>query len=467
MRSRFIPFFIILFALCSFVGLASGVRAAPETARSVSEHGITWTFSEEHTVGRFVNGEWWVVGPVTIVEIDPFASLVEGRNVSGSMVNPVNPGLGKAKQGLEERGRPGGHYRDSLNVAKQLPLTLSGNSSILSVGHQPDMSNTKLYLRTAAVLTVLDRVPPPGSFRPPYCGVEKPLFNLSQLNLDVFRKLPRTGAAPDIIAMAKGNITRVRVDLLGVGGAQANSELCYPEANNYGRELARIHNSAALALNLDYPDSAKRDLLIPLVQRGIDIHGAIKAGFSWHADGGHRSGRKVALYVAGKALGDNGILHFVNTDAYRSEAVGGVTIPDYDRFQEGQQHFIVSDLDIATPAYEESQRGMPEWKHRATTSDRKSQTSPVPWNEGYRRMNGSVNTSVVLIMTLMGDRKIWNDEAMFRYIIERFWPLEKGSIGGTNGIDRLTHEMWSAYFDTASAKSPVRPSRPRNLRPVE
>jgi hypothetical protein len=444
--------------------LAPSVAASQSTARSVSEHGVTWTFTKDQTVGRFVNGEWWVVGPVTIVAISPEAEVVDGRDVSGSMVNPVNPSLGKAKHGLEGRGRPGGHYREALNVAKQLPLTLGAGSSLLSVGHQPDMSNTKMYLRTAAVLTVLDRIPPPGTFRPPYCGTEKPLFNVSQLNLDVFRRLPRTGGAPDIQTMAKGNITRLRVDLLGVGGAQANSEMCYPEANNYGRELSRVHNSAILALNLDYPDSAKMELLIPVVQRGIDIYGAIMAGFSWHADGGHRSGRKIPLYAAGKALGNKQILHFVNTDAYRSEAVGGTTIADYDRFQEGQQHFIVDDIDIATPAYEESDRGMPEWKHRATTSDRKSQTQPVRWNEGYRRMNGSVNTSAVLIMTLMGDRELWNDEAMFRYIIERFWPAESGSIGGTNGIDRLTHEMWTAYFDEAVSRSPARPSRPRNLR---
>jgi hypothetical protein len=457
----------LILILTAPLSQAVPASAATNKSGSVSEHGITWTFSKEHTVGRFVNGEWWVLGPVTIVQIDPAAAVLDGRDVSGSMLNPVNPSLGKAKHGLEGRGRPGVHYRETLNVAKQLPLTISENSSLLSVGHQPDMSNTKLYLRTAAVLTVVDRVPPVGSFRPPYCGVEKPLFNVDQLNIGAFRSLPRVGAAPDIVSMAKGNITRLRVDLLGVGGAQANSEMCYPEANNYGRELSRVHNAALLALNLDYPDASKRDLLIPVVQRGIDIYGAVRAGFSWHADGGHRSGRKIALYAAGRALGDPGILHFVNTDAYRSEAVGGTTIADYDRFQEGQQHFIVSDIDIATPAYDESQRGMPEWKHRATTSDREKQTTPVRWDEGYRRMNGSVNTSAVLIMTLMGDRALWNDEAMFRYIIERFWPAESGSIGGTNGIDRLTHEMWTAYFSgDAPALSP-RPSRPRNLRVVD
>ena len=35
-------------------------------ADTVSIDGITWKFSERVPVGRFVNGDWYVVGPVTI-----------------------------------------------------------------------------------------------------------------------------------------------------------------------------------------------------------------------------------------------------------------------------------------------------------------------------------------------------------------------------------------------------------------
>ena len=38
---------------------------------SVSQYGITWTFAQPARAGRFVNGDWYVVGPVTVKAIDP------------------------------------------------------------------------------------------------------------------------------------------------------------------------------------------------------------------------------------------------------------------------------------------------------------------------------------------------------------------------------------------------------------
>ena len=36
------------------------------SATSVSQFGVTWSFSQDRPVGQFANGDWWVVGPVTI-----------------------------------------------------------------------------------------------------------------------------------------------------------------------------------------------------------------------------------------------------------------------------------------------------------------------------------------------------------------------------------------------------------------
>ncbi|MHC4400032.1 MAG: hypothetical protein ACYTG0_10155 [Planctomycetota bacterium] len=38
---------------------------------SVSQHGITWTFEKPTPAGRFITGDWYVVGPVTVVKITP------------------------------------------------------------------------------------------------------------------------------------------------------------------------------------------------------------------------------------------------------------------------------------------------------------------------------------------------------------------------------------------------------------
>ncbi len=38
---------------------------------SLSQHGMTWTFEKPARAGQFVNGDWYVVGPVTVKAIDP------------------------------------------------------------------------------------------------------------------------------------------------------------------------------------------------------------------------------------------------------------------------------------------------------------------------------------------------------------------------------------------------------------
>jgi hypothetical protein len=38
---------------------------------SLKQYGITWTFEQPARVGRFITGDYYVVGPVTIKDIDP------------------------------------------------------------------------------------------------------------------------------------------------------------------------------------------------------------------------------------------------------------------------------------------------------------------------------------------------------------------------------------------------------------
>ena len=39
--------------------------------KSITQHGITWTFDRDCPAGQFVNGDWWVVGPVQVVSVSP------------------------------------------------------------------------------------------------------------------------------------------------------------------------------------------------------------------------------------------------------------------------------------------------------------------------------------------------------------------------------------------------------------
>ena len=60
-----VPFFLILFLF------AMATEAIAKTADNISQDGITWKFDKQYPVGQFVNGDWWVVGPVTVVSVTP------------------------------------------------------------------------------------------------------------------------------------------------------------------------------------------------------------------------------------------------------------------------------------------------------------------------------------------------------------------------------------------------------------
>ena len=64
----------------------------PGTAASITKDGITWTFSETVPVGQFVNGDYYVVGPVTITAISP-QPTTSSPYLNGSVKNlPTSSG---------------------------------------------------------------------------------------------------------------------------------------------------------------------------------------------------------------------------------------------------------------------------------------------------------------------------------------------------------------------------------------
>ena len=60
-------------------------------ASTLQQWGITWKFDEDYSVGQFANLDFWVVGPVTIIGIDPASTLEDSRVKNGAMLNP-SPG---------------------------------------------------------------------------------------------------------------------------------------------------------------------------------------------------------------------------------------------------------------------------------------------------------------------------------------------------------------------------------------
>lgn len=270
---------------------------------SITQYGITWTFDRAYPTGTFVTGDPWVVGPVTIVSVSPAPTGT--RN--GSVVNPTG-----GHQGYDDRG---GEYDDSENVT--FPFTLGVDESLVSSISKPEGGDFRNVgcLRAQAVLTAVAAPVSATTFRPAYAGTYKRYFDASTIRWTLLPGLPPPSDAPDVGDLAE-MLDRPRIDHLSSWTIQ---DSCAEENWNngegahacYGREVATVFADAALAVMLD--DPGRDELVLALLQHGIDNYGVLRAGGHWPADGGHHNARKLPIVLAARMLDDCDMLA-VSTD---------------------------------------------------------------------------------------------------------------------------------------------------------
>lgn len=286
-------------------GLLRAEPAPVENQKSVSQYGITWEFDKKYPVGKFVTGDWWVVGPVTVVSVTPAPE--NGRN--GSVVNPP----AGDKQGYDDRAMGG--FDASLRAA--FPLQLKPSESLVTavsvdkVGVKtPDTVNVQKLvgsLRTAAVLTCVTKPPAADAFRPAYVGSWKEMFTVSQLRRDLLPKLKAPAPLPEP-AQYERILERIWLD----HKRQYVNEYMHPLENmpNYGREIASITSTVGLMLLVDDPTGKYNTVLLRFIQKGIDYYGVVQSDPDlWIGNGGHNSGRKWPILFAGLLLDHAGMKH--------------------------------------------------------------------------------------------------------------------------------------------------------------
>ncbi len=466
---------------------------AERRMKEISQFGITWTFDQPVRAGQFVNGDYWVVGPVKIVGITPVSmeqigtTTLEGftvggdkpqpRTMNGSMLNPM-PAMGGV-QGFDsdiyrwhpiagDIYKPRSRYDASLNVALGVkpdkPLVLPPDSSLVSSisfenGGRPQT-------RTAAILTVLSDVPPDNgatTFRPPYVGTSKPLYSSKKLRKDLLPNLPLVDSTPNIKSVS-AQFEKPWIDHyshIGDGAQYASPSDNMP---NYGREYSQAVGTAALMLMLD--DKAlqekfgqnKDELLIRFVQVGIDLYHVTENGGFWWGKGGLNHGRKMPIIFAGLML-DN--------DRMRTIGDRSKKMPYWGFAEDGQTKYIdQSDVDMSnSPAwlpdkrakqlvpYEKTDIGLAEWNvggfaPELTGSSALNKSFAVP----YRDINGKSYPGLVLPMLLLGQKAAWNHDALFDYA-DRYVAWAEKELTETNAIRRASgiyggvfqEEMWKAY----------------------
>ena len=409
----------------------------------VSSYGITWTFGGSYEVGQFANGDWWVVGPVRIIAIDPPSVSSGGRIMNGSMVNPPTEDY----QGYDSAmyTYPNGYspdYDPKLNVAygvsSQSPLVLQAGSSLVSTRSIEDLYN-KNCLQTAAVLTVLSSPAAAGSFRPPYCGTDKTIrYNKSQLSYSMFKKLAPVSGTPQLSTVVD-QFARVWLDHIP---GWRGEEYSHPVDNfpNYGREISTRMGIGALMLNLDFTDSQKEPLLISMCQIGIDNYGVIMADGrdNWPGYGGMESGRFFPILVAGIILNDTSL-----------KSIGEKTLPnggDY-HFGEIDQTFYVRETSPGVynegyGGYGPSDVGVPEWGIRHWWQ---IQEDNKDWGAAYRECCTANSWSgYILASRMMGIKSLWHHDAIFDYL-DRYIPKEPKGDSRRVWDRPFTESMWDTY----------------------
>lgn len=413
---------------------AAAIERTDDLLPAVERFGITWTFDKPVPCGRFVNGDWWVVGPVHIVSISPASGVDDGRTRHGSMIDPdprsATQGYDSAMFGAEGGSRFDAAANVALGIGRERPLRLEPGMSLVSTVSHPQPGQLP-QLETCAVLTCVGRRPADDAFRPPYCGKDKQVrWHRSQLDLTRLARLTAPLGAPHPNDLAP-RFERPWLDHIGGWtGRYLHPRLNMPD---YGRDMADLVGLAGLVLQLDHEPAAKEPLVIGLVQLGIDLFGIVDNGGRFVADGGSGSGRKFPVLFAGAVLQDQQMLRLVREQK--------------SAFAEDVQTFYVAQSspgawNLGYGDYGPEDEGLPEWGNRHgddPSVDRKSWTS-----DPYRRCcTANVWHGFVLATRIMGLREAWGHEPLFDYV-DRYLQIEAPGTW-TRSFHPFAERMWDRY----------------------
>jgi len=410
--------------LSGLIGSTGGNRVS-----QVSQWGITWTLSQPAQAGQFANGDWWVIGPVNVVQITPASTVVNGRTINGSMVNPVPNGThGYDSTLYGAYAQAQFVYNPALNVATGLsashPLPLpSGSSLVSSISQMTPDPVSFSQLSTAAVLTVLATPPAADAFRPPYAGTNKTIrFRESQLDYARLGTLAPIAGTPTPASLAP-QFARVWLDHC----PSWISRFMHPVLNmpDYGRDFTAAMGSGVLVANMNFSNQQKRDMVVGLVQIGIDTYGNLQNGCDWGSVSSQCAGRKFPLLFAGTLLSATDMQNIGQT--YPSGYFGPGSPNNASMFGEDSSTFYVQQTSAGVynwgyGGYGSSYLNLPEWGNYHSTVIANDNAS---WSaDPYRRCcTANAWIAECLAARIMGLRPAWNHPAFFDYM-DRYMQTE-------------------------------------------
>jgi hypothetical protein len=409
---------------------------------SITQYGITWRFEKPARAGQFVNGDWYIVGTATIQAIDPkplFGKEIpkreldrmdkerpEGQRVrNGFMLNPPAAMKVAYDSGVRNWFEPA--------LIQRLPVEMKAGDSLVSTISMPKglvlhaQLRNKIErgvddsspIRTAAVLTCVREPQPPDAFRPAFCDREQRIYLARDLRREL---LPSAARAPSLPRVEQ-YIRFTQRPWVGTGffGFEEPVE----NMPQYGLEYGRVSGISALLLCTDLKPEEKERLLVNTVQIGLDLGGMIRAGHpGWSGWGGHGSGRKLPVVLAGLLLGDDEL-----TGVHKSfpkASFGEDEQTAYGECWTGAKVVFAghSGIDAATGVGRDRSRGSAwgPYEHLHPSQWKEGQNT----SEAYRRCCTSVGwVAQALALRLLRAESAWGHDAFFDYVDR--WMFEDDS----------------------------------------
>ncbi|HIJ53076.1 MAG TPA: hypothetical protein HPP66_07970 [Planctomycetes bacterium] len=399
--------------------------------QNVSQYGITWTFQKPTRVGQFVNGDWYVVGPVTIEAIAPkplYGSEIPKRELDGMdrerkeehrvrngfMLNPPARMQVAYDSGVRNWFTP--------SLIQKLPVAMKPGDSLVSTISMP--KNLVLHaqlrnkiergvddsspIRTSAVLTCVGEPQPTDAFRPAFCDRQQKIYLARNLKRELLPGAAGTKSMPKIQKYVRFT------QRPWVGTCFFGFEEPVENMPQYGLEYGRVVGISALLLCTDLEPQQKEPLLVNFVQVGIDLGGMVRAGHpGWTGWGGHGSGRKLPIVFAGLLLGDDELAKI--NRSFTKVSFGEDEQTTYDDCWTGAKVVFAghSGIDAATGEGRSRGSGWGPYEH----------TPPSQWDDGkntsesYRRCCTSIGwVAQALALRLMHAENFWNHDAFFDYV---------------------------------------------------
>jgi hypothetical protein len=430
-------------------------NAAPGTVSTISKDGITWTFSQPVPVGQFVNGDYYVVGPVTITAIDP-APTTSTPYENGSVLNlPATNGKSGFDSRLNDGTDESSWFDASLRSYPPISLkagdSLASSISLAQIHSLPEVmrasDKSASPVSSVSVLTVLATAPSDDAFRPSYCDRSQAIYHADSLQRNLLPSLapPNPSNTPPLSQFE----TWYRRPWIDTNAFLFDAPAEYMPS--YGQHIAFADSYASLLLMLNFPADQKVNLTNYFVQYGIDLYGCVQAGYGWPAFGGHRSGRKLPIIFAGILLNNSGMknvsANFPNKFGEDMQTVYVKNLPPTGTYQQAWQgatviyggHYgVKADGTVVSPGlygpYEQLQ--------------------PADWplingneqlGESYRRCCTSVSwIGEALAVHLMHAEGVWNHPAFLDYTDR--W-MDESDLQAVADIKSQTGFDYSAAWD--------------------